>query len=743
MTCFDPPGVLVHPAGLTIPRAKALCGYLDSRLNPYAALVETRQMPSGAEVIVLDLDIEVPQVRANGISCTERLAVAFEPDDSRCPEVLALRQDFPWVPHANLRAQEFPRSLCMFDLAWSEQRLRLAPGSLVEWMRTWLRDTANGSLHRDDQPLEPMFLASTWYIVLPSQFFDPTQLDGACAAIPIYRGEDGCPILLALPGVRQPQHSQRFIPLVMDLPAQTHGVIRHAPANLGALHRLCGELGFDLATNLARKLSDSACRPNEDGSCSFIILLRIPRKRTELQPPEAIEIWAFMPLSLNLAQLGHMLGIWGTHNGLVVPLIQPAGFDSRSASSTEVVPLRPVSWLSRQQAARQSSVDGVPPQITIVGAGALGSQILLSSVRSGFGSWTCVDNDLLLPHNLGRHALTTEAMGGFKAPKMAELCNAILEGPPTIEAIVADVLAPGDKQQALYDAFERSDAIVDCSASVAVARHLATDVHAKGRRISLFLNPRGTDLVVLAEDSARSTRLDSLEMQYLAALTNTPSLSDHMAAPDGRLRYSMSCRDVTSVVQSESVTAFAGIGGRALRRCIQSGQAAIEIWCSNEAGEVSRLAIQVSPVEVLQIDGWSVVVPQDVLQGLQEQRRRRLPNETGGVLVGHVDHDRNLVYLARQIPSPPDSEEWPSAYIRGCTGLPAEVARIEAVTDGWLTYLGEWHSHPSGSSPTASHDDLILLGWLRAHLAGTGRPGLMLIVADHYGIYVTERSHHQ
>jgi len=35
------------------------------------------------------------------------------------------------------------------------------------------------------------------------------------------------------------------------------------------------------------------------------------------------------------------------------------------------------------------------------------------------------------------------------------------------------------------------------------------------------------------------------------------------------------------------------------------------------------------------------------------------------------------VYVADTVPSPPDSKEWPTLYIRGCVGLEKEVRRIE------------------------------------------------------------------
>ena len=54
-------------------------------------------------------------------------------------------------------------------------------------------------------------------------------------------------------------------------------------------------------------------------------------------------------------------------------------------------------------------------KVVVVGAGTLGSQIITTLARSGFGTWTIVDEDDLLPHNLARHALNGFYVGHSKA----------------------------------------------------------------------------------------------------------------------------------------------------------------------------------------------------------------------------------------------------------------------------------------------------------------------------------------
>jgi integrative and conjugative element protein (TIGR02256 family) len=127
-----------------------------------------------------------------------------------------------------------------------------------------------------------------------------------------------------------------------------------------------------------------------------------------------------------------------------------------------------------------------------------------------------------------------------------------------------------------------------------------------------------------------------------------------------------------------------------------------------------------------------------LLSRLRALRATKLPNETGGVLIGSYDLQRRIVYVVDTIPSPPDSKEWPTLYIRGSEGLRQAVQEVDRRTAGSLQYVGEWHSHPDGYGCGASEDDRKVFGWMTAHLSADGLPGLMIIVgaAGQTGIYL-------
>jgi Prokaryotic homologs of the JAB domain len=103
---------------------------------------------------------------------------------------------------------------------------------------------------------------------------------------------------------------------------------------------------------------------------------------------------------------------------------------------------------------------------------------------------------------------------------------------------------------------------------------------------------------------------------------------------------------------------------------------------------------------------------------------QRLPNETGGVLLGSFDMARKVALVSLALSSPEDSKEWPTVYIRGSAGLQGVVSRSEIATGGGFEYIGEWHSHPSGATAGASRDDRRALSLLSEVMAEDARPAL-------------------
>jgi integrative and conjugative element protein (TIGR02256 family) len=643
---------------------------------------------------------------------------------------LALRGDFPLVPHLNPRVVELPRSLCLYAEPWRDLKRQWSPYDFIERVREWLALTAVGELHLPDQPLEPLLFESPHVLVLPEQLIAaPGREPGDVLRLRQVDGGLGRKVFL---GERQAEifgrdAGPRWLAMVIRAAPQQHGVIRRTPRTLGDLHELLLPAGVDLLAVLRTRCAAWMQQPDVSG-LSLMLIIMLPKARHDGGAVEAIDCRAFL-LTETVGELQQALGQYGTAKPPPSPGSAPV---ARAAKGIVLSYLNPVFELTRDRAA---TLNGYPAaadvRVAAVGAGALGSQMCMNLLRAGWGRWEVIDDDYLLPHNLARHALDGLFVGYPKAQAMSITALAMFpQDGLVVSHVAADLLEPGTQAAAVARALGSAQVILDLSASVTVARYLALDAAAAGRRVSLFLNPAGTDLVCLAEDRERSLQLDLLEMQYYRHVLNTPELADHLRVAGQPIRYGQTCRDMSATLQQDRIAALAAAGSRAVRHVVEGSAARIAIWRTDDELSISRIEISAAPVRQWSAAGWRVRTDRWLLDRVAELRRIRLPRETGGVLVGAFDMERKIIYVVDVLPSPADSIEQTISYIRGSDGLQAHVDEIDLVSGGMLGYVGEWHSHPSGYDATPSADDRRLFTWIGEHTRYRGRPPVMLIAAD-------------
>lgn len=723
-------GVIVPAESLVLLRARALAEAASSEKLPYVRLVECRSAAreqGSIETVVIDLAVERPQRPANDIQYTERMAVEFESQDRSPPEVLALRGDFPWVPHVNLRIKELPRSLCLYEESWAEISPRWTAASFIERIRYWLAATARGELHQEDQPLEPLLLGSGLRVVLPAGIYselgaaEPLRLELFWAS-----GLDDCRTLVAnrTAGGKAAAGTQ-YVGTTFLAKAQTHGLIRRTPQNLADLHEFLAAGDIDLIGSLRDRLRQWSDVPALLKSRLAIIVGLAVARRAGAEA-EKWEFWAFNAIK-TVKEVGAEIGLWDVQGETVGLLI--SADETKRGEAVPVHVLSPTLAFSPSSAAAANRIAADASKVVAVGAGALGSQVITSLYRTGFGEWTIVDEDDLMPHNLARHELTGSYVGLPKSLSLAHHLNQIY--PDRAQGICADVLDPGDQADAVTAAFVAADVILDLSASAIVAQHIAADVNSPGRRISAFLNPQGTDAVVIAEDKGRALKLDVLEAQYYRAANSDPALEEHLLRNASRLRYGRSCRDISTTMSTQIVSMLSAITSQAIRTAIGSDDASIQVYrCNPETLAVTPVNVAVERCVRQQFLDWTLVLDERLLVRLAELRAAKLPNETGGVLIGLYELDRKTIHVVETIPSPPDSAEWPTLYIRGSEGLLKSVEALAERTGGQLAYVGEWHSHPDKCATRPSGDDLQVFGWLTDHMSTDGRPAVMAIVGE-------------
>lgn len=720
--------------------------YAIKRL-PFVELIECRKNDDKHEIIIFDLIVQVPQKRVNDIRPIERIAVEFEVSDTFFPRVLALRNDFPRVPHQYRDSNEYPRSLCLYEAPYSEVNFSWTAFGFIERIRDWLRLTALDKLHQQNQQLEPFLSLYEGVVILPKDFIlndDNLFLTIKC----IYTQKNGIPIFRShISESPKTDIGNSVIGLVFQCPIHTHGIIYRTPSNINDLNNILSEIRMDFISELRTKLFElNSTLGNEYKykllNSRLMIILLLPKLRVTGGAVENLEICAFMTVN-PICEIGKEIGIWEYRYEIKdIGGVWP--FDVlKNGESIRLLTINTISEFNRELAIKMSSLDDELSRRNIfcVGVGALGSQIFENSIRAGLGKWTILDDDILYPHNLARHTLTSEHIGYPKVESLRKITQEILKEKDSIKSFNCDIMSVNDADPAykeIIDSISESDLILDISTSIPAARYLVLDLDSNTKRASMFMNPMGTDVVVLCEDNQRSRRLDMLEMQYYRGLLENTKLSEHLHNPEPKIGYSNSCRDISSRIPQDAIALGAAICTNELKNILSSDSSIIKIWKTDNIHFTSELIeIQTPTMIDLKTSEWHIVTDEYFLEKMITLRISRLPNETGGIIIGSYDFSRKIIYTVDLYGAPIDSYEYPPLFRRGKNGLNTVLEKIKKITDNNLFYIGEWHSHPDRFTTQQSDDDIKAFNWQRDFMTTFGQIPLMLICgSDDYSFYI-------
>lgn len=346
---------------------------------------------------------------------------------------------------------------------------------------------------------------------------------------------------------------------------------------------------------------------------------------------------------------------------------------------------------SRQENAIINGVKNTLSKIAIIGSGTLGSALTDHFIREGITKELVItDFDFLFPHNIGRHILPIDKVMTSKVRSIKDLYKGIFDQKLTALEGNYLSLSKRDKER-IHDG---TQLIIDVSTSIAVERHLA---HEQGvqRRCTSFLNPKGDDLVLLMEDTARMHTLDLLEMDYYRNLIEDNRFERHLEQADKMSTNTFSCREESVILNYENVRILAGILSQQIRKHFLYEKEFLNIWHLNiEDGTLESMPMSVSTWNQYSFSNLTVYLSSDVEAKMKIMYETSPDAETGGCLFGSYDRDSSIIYVYYMVEAPKDSLHTPASFIRGFGGLTEEYERITALTYHQVRYLGEWHSHP-------------------------------------------------
>ena len=656
-------GSTIRGEHLKLFRAKAI--YKAAIVHPYAKDVQCYVNGKGYAIIKMRLThLEIPDEPVFDIRDEEEIAIICHPEDVDIPEVYALRKDFPTeLPHSNAKPFARPVSLCVSDVAFADIRPLFNAHDFLNSIRRWFSLNSINKLHEVNRPLEVFFGFQEVCCILNERsggnpYIKYSSKTKNSSTLEFVEKSKATHYLIGIP--TEKIHASNFVRI---------------PQTMGDLKDVQSTDQFSLTDSLLAVLTKSVA-----GKATLPLVISIYITQTCKDDKKTSQELFLIKTNCLPKDIVHKKKVLGK-----------AAFEKWFYElSVEVVLLDLMT--SRYGNAINNGIKDNFNKVSVVGTGTLGSAVIDHWVRQGCSEEiNLVDCDILLPHNLSRHTLSTDKVMTSKVRSIKDTYHGILF--QKINAIEGNFLTLNRNDRERL--FKNTELVMDFSTSIAIERKLANDERTF-RRCTSFLNPKGDDVVLLMEDKERKSHLDLLEMDYYRNLIVDDRFSQHLEQTGTVRTNTFSCRSESMILNYENVRVLSAIISKQIRKHYTSGKACLNIWHFDaENGTVSSLPMTITNWRHEVLEGIQIYISDAVEKEIQTMAAASLNKETGGCLFGSYDRDHNSIYVYYMVPAPEDSIHSPVSFVRGFKGLTAEYERITKLTYHQVRYLGEWHSLPN------------------------------------------------
>lgn len=695
-----------------------------------------------ADVLLVNcLNDKVPSRNQFGIKNRERLALVFYENAEISPETLALRKSFPVGLHQNAIHEGDPISLCLYEEPWTSIRHHWTAENHLKKILWWLEHSAKGSLHQNEQALEPFFFRGERQLVLPPNFDE--QLVAGSQQLLLF---DNGPAIIAfwrkdIPS-NETENGPLIVPLIVSLPPLEHSGIERIPKTLGRLEEVFSNRGGSFIGALKAQIRGQVNEKGivQDKSQRVLLILHIPLSRHIGETIEKVQNVGFL-IQSDFCSFGESLDILSLNSKQKrFYKFELLGI-TPSLSGWKNIGITPVDVAITNTIDYARFVSGICEDTAVfcgvlAGLGSLGSSLAQVWAAEGWGAWTYIDHDRVAPHNLFRHSAVYNDIGLYKVGVVAQRVSSKYYPGYHTPIPIADSVIKNNLD--VHKAFGGATLFIDATTTLEVPREMAIR-DTTPRSMSAFFTPNGLNSVLLSEDSKRTIRLDSLEVQYYRAILKNDWGKSHLEKHRGDLWVGNGCRDISTVIPTELIQMHSAMLARKIRVTYDQDNALICIFQYDDESGLSVLRIKPKPRLTYELpSGWVIVFDEGLTEELFGLRTKKLPKETGGILLGFIDHKIKRICIVAVVAAPFDSEETSTSFVRGTKGVIDIITEAQRRTAGIVTYLGEWHSHPQGCRAKPSGLDLELLNYLGDQLAEDGQPGLMAIVGEKEICFMTK-----
>jgi len=334
--------------------------------------------------------------------------------------------------------------------------------------------------------------------------------------------------------------------------------------------------------------------------------------------------------------------------------------------------------------------------IALLGCGSLGSKVGLHLARNGNGPFFCIDHDTFMPHNNARHGLSL-ACTANKAEQLAWAISSITGRDPI------PFLGPARQAD-----FSGSRIIIDTTASLAVRAFLMMN-KSLPPIISHGIYGGGKLGVSFFEGNNKRTRLDELwAFFYFLCLEHSWLQKILFSEQKENVSIGQGCGSHTVIMNDATLSLFASTMGIIDQEALEgplSGKGRIVLTRIQNDIDLCSEKIDVptgTNIPALTEKEWNVRILDSVIKKMETQALDAGADETGGCLIGSVFLAPKSIVVTDILPPPPDSTSNRVEFILGVEGLERRIKAIERKTNGKVTYLGSWHSHPHGGGASGT-----------------------------------------
>ncbi|RDB07810.1 ThiF family adenylyltransferase [Runella aurantiaca] len=719
--------------------------------NPKVLILDKRRI-----VVPVTYKVSLPNMGAvDGINIGEEepmlIQLSLNKYPHTAPFILSDRKDFPraWLSHLYFTTDDEPARLCLVRNSPHEWFATIKMRDFLDVGGQWLYKAATGQLDEDGAE------------------FDPTRLEGNISSKHIYRYDLINEVV---------SENQRF---VSDLPAalfvggqllkagdiyayQTNAAVPFIAFEIvhNAIVRLSKEEDQDHGANPVFTFvfwdPDSAIddlyltsRPKNYGQLKMFFSLRGIDLHQALLKFEGLGAITRLglPIIFAIKRPRKVIGYKGNYEFINFLIISPTGGIGALDDSDEIWLQSHIEPFSKNIASYLSARKQTPATLYI-GAGSLGSKLILHDARSGNLEIGICDDGKMLPHNLTRHELFADQLGQNKAQALADIIRQFYSADNT--AKIAAI-----KSSAIYldSEFQHYQRIVDTTASVQVMNFLLSkQLPANIRYYKAEIADEGALGLFYAEGYDRNPRMDDLVNLACFYATKNEKLRTWRMNDAQRevtsLNVGLGCSSTTSVMADDILSFHGGIFSRILSKAVtqdsadMSGIVAVSSLDETKGfPSISTEYIEVSAFEVLNCkagSGWEVRLTSGIKEILLNNCKQYAPKETGGVLIGIANYKTKTIHVFDIISEPQGSHGTCSGFVRGTLGLPAEIDAIKKVTGDVIGYIGEWHTHPMNLKRLSARDEETIAELVELNRTVPIPTCALIVTPDELLVYVQE-----